>query len=168
MPQPPRTQSPRTPRTSRALSDEDRKVWRRVARTVTPKEALAERPPPLPARPPRVANPRPPEATPLGPLEVAAGKKVRRGQVRIDRRIDLHGLTLAEARNALLSSLVRASNRNQRCVLVITGKGPQLQGALRQALPGWLGEADLRPLVATYAPAHAKHGGAGAWYVFVR
>lgn len=103
-----------------------------------------------------------------GPLGQNHDKTVRRGRVDIDARIDLHGLTQVEARRALGTALMRCAKRGGRCLLVITGKGPRLEGVLRTQLPKWLAEPDLRPQVATYAPAHARHGGTGAWYVFLR
>lgn len=107
-------------------------------------------------------------ALPTGPVPHSVDKGVRKGRVEIDTRIDLHGMTQAQAKKALSTTLMRAAKRGKRCLLVITGKGPRLDGVLRTQLPGWLAGPTLRPLIATYAQAHAKHGGAGAWYVFLR
>ena len=63
---------------------------------------------------------------------------------------------------------MRASKRGHQCVLVITGKGRGGEGVLRAQLPRWLSQPDLRPLVSRLAPAHARHGGSGAFYVFLR
>ena len=154
------------------LKPEDRRVWRRVARTVRHKEAPKSDAPSasraefaammrVPAKP-RSRPPRP------GPLEPTAAKAVRRGRVDVGARVDLHDLTLAKAYPFLVTRLHRAHERGVRCALVITGKGVRLDGKLRAALPGWLAGPELRPIVATYAPAHQRDGGAGAWYVFLK
>ena len=159
---------------SRPLTEADRRIWQRVARTVTPKTPAK---PDAKLRAPkrgefadmmRVAPPERAEPKRPGPLEATQAKAVRRGRVRIDAKVDLHDLTLAEAYPELERALIRSANRNHACVLVITGKGPRLEGKIRGALPGWLAGSALRPLVATYASAHIKHGGSGAWYVFLK
>lgn len=118
------------------------------------------------------------------PLAVRRDRKTRRGQHDIDACIDLHGETQARALDQLTAFLHRAHGRGYGCVLVITGKGLRLDppdpqrpfnmferdepGVLRRALPRWLSSPPLRALVRDYAPAHARHGGSGAWYVFLR
>jgi DNA-nicking Smr family endonuclease len=81
-------------------------------------------------------------------------------------------MTQHQARAALAAFLRRLHARGGRCGLVITGKGRSAGGAgegvLRRRLPEWLAEPDLAALGAGYAPAHRRHGGEGAWYVFVK
>jgi DNA-nicking Smr family endonuclease len=89
---------------------------------------------------------------------------LRRGRLEPEARIDLHGFTQDSAYRALLNFLVRAQADGAKLVLVITGKG----GVLRAQLPLWLGQPDLRPLVAGMKEAHARHGGGGAYYVLLR
>jgi len=101
-------------------------------------------------------------------LDINQDKSVRRGRVQIDAKIDLHDMTQATAKPALSHAIIRASNRNYRCLLVITGKGARLDGVLRRNFPDWINAPDIRPLIATYAPAHIRHGGSGAWYVFLK
>lgn len=163
---------------SRELDPSERLVWNRVTRTVTPRRRPhgkgAAKPNPTASRDAFAAMMRlpplrtAPVAMPSGPVPRSADKSVRKGRVEIDGRIDLHGMTQAQARKALATALMRTAKRGGRCLLVITGKGPQLEGVLRSQLPIWLSDADLRPLIASYAQAHARHGGAGAWYVFLR
>ena len=162
----------------RPLTDEDQRVWKRVTHTVRPK--VMPRPEeggPAPSRDDfaammRIPPKRPAAPTRPGPLEPTAAKTVRRGRVQVDSKVDLHDLYLDQAYPALARALIRASNRNHRCVLVVTGKGRRVEGVptgkIRSALPGWLAGEELRPLVATYAPAHIRHGGEGAWYVFLK
>jgi len=96
--------------------------------------------------------------------------RLRRGQLSIDGRIDLHGMTRDEARTALLAFLAFQLERGARCVLVITGKGARGRGTgvIRAALPHWLNDEALRPSVVAFAEAQPKDGGAGAFYVYLR
>ena len=154
----------------------DRLIWNRVARTVSPRrrDHGKQAAKPYPSRDdfrdmlrvPLGASDR--KAAKQGPVPQSHDKPVRRGRVDIDARIDLHGLTQIEARRELARAVMRTSKRGGRCLLVITGKGPRLEGILRSRLPGWLSDPDLRPFVTRYAPAHARHGGEGAWYIFLR
>ena len=95
-------------------------------------------------------------------------KKVRRGRVDIDVTIDLHDQTRALAEQILKRGLIRAYNQNKKCALVITGKGARLEGVLRRAFSDWMADPDLRPIIASFAQAHIRHGGSGAWYVFFK
>ena len=163
---------------SRDLDPSERLVWNRVARTVTPRRRPhgkgAAKPDPTVSRDAFAAMMRLPPLrqdapkTSEGPVPRSTDKVVRKGRVEIDGRIDLHGMTQAQARKALATALMRTAKRGGRGLLVITGKGPQLEGVLRTQLPIWLSAPDLRPFIASYAQAHARHGGAGAWYVFLR
>ena len=162
--------------TDRKLGPEERQVWKRVARTVSPrrKDKGKGSAKPLPSRedfanmlripPPDITDTRRLPET----LDQNQDKKTRRGQVRIDAKIDLHDMTHDQAKAALQKALMRASNRNHKCVLVVTGKGLRLNGVLRRNFTGWLNDPVLRPLIATYAQAHIRHGGTGAWYVFLK
>lgn len=160
----------------RPLRQEEREVWKRVARTVAPRrypkgKGSAK---PLPSREDfanmlRIAPSvliekiRTPQS-----LDINNDKKTRRGRVGIDAKIDLHDMTQDEARPALARAIMRAAKHNKNCLLVVTGKGVRLNGVLRQNFPHWINDPALRPHIATYAQAHIKHGGAGAWYVFLK
>ncbi|MFV0243868.1 MAG: Smr/MutS family protein [Qingshengfaniella sp.] len=101
----------------------------------------------------------------------------RRGKVRPEARIDLHGMTQAQAHGALTRFILGAQADGLRLVLVITGKGkprdeggplPVPVGILRHQVPHWLSLPPLRGIVLRLAPAHIRHGGDGALYVFLR
>lgn len=102
--------------------------------------------------------------TPAPAIGGHADAHLRRGRLEPDARIDLHGLTQDAAYRLLIRFLVQSQTQGLKLVLVITGKG----GILRGALPLWLGQAELRPLVAGLREAHVKHGGAGAFYLQLR
>ncbi|MCB1518575.1 MAG: Smr/MutS family protein [Hyphomicrobiaceae bacterium] len=106
-------------------------------------------------------------------IEPRTKRRVRRGQIPIDARLDLHGLRQDEARAALHHFIDKCVGRGDRTVLVITGKGlkkidPSIvfeRGVLRHLLPHWLNEPSLAPLIAGYEVSAQHHGGEGAYYV---
>jgi DNA-nicking Smr family endonuclease len=101
---------------------------------------------------------------PAPPIGGHADAHLRRGRLEPDARLDLHGLTQDAAYRTLIGFLVRSQAQAFKLVLVITGKG----GILRGVLPLWLGQAELRPLVAGLREAHMRHGGSGAFYILLR
>jgi DNA-nicking Smr family endonuclease len=110
-------------------------------------------------------------------MDAKAFGKMAKGKLMPEGRIDLHGMTLAEAHPALRDFILLSHAAGRRLVLVITGKGkvrddyapmPVRQGVLRHQVPQWLNMVPLRGLVLQVAPAHQKHGGAGAYYVYLR
>ena len=111
---------------------------------------------------------KPPRAKPTPPEDMSGQRKIRRGQNEIDARLDLHGHTQDTAHRELIAFIVRQAGNGARCVLVITGKGRLGTGILRTRLFDWIVHPDLRPFIAGYAPAHLRHGGAGATYIFLR
>lgn len=96
--------------------------------------------------------------------------RLRRGQIRVEGRLDLHGHTQDEAQSALVDFLRRAQGSGKRCVIVITGRGRMGRGGgvLRSQTPRWLNLPSLRPLVLGFATAQPKDGGSGALYVLLR
>lgn len=95
-----------------------------------------------------------------------------------DRRVDLHGMTAQVAHTVLTQFIMSAHASGARLVLVITGKGrlhgdadgvmPQRKGIIRHSVPEWLRQAPLTGKVVQVIPAHRKHGGDGAYYVYLR
>lgn len=156
------------------------------------KPAAKARPPSPPAAPPppTAAAPTPAAPTPAALTEHAHGAapgidrrnqlRLKRGQLPIEARIDLHGMSRERAHAGLNAFLGRQAALGRRCVLVITGKGrPDRQqpewgsgerevGVIRRALPGWLADHPNKDRVLAYAPAQPQDGGAGAWYVLLR
>jgi len=101
-------------------------------------------------------------------LDNATAKRMRRGQVRVQGRVDLHGMTQVEAHRALDMFLSAAVLAGKRDVLVITGKGIRADGSigvLREQVPRWLSAHPNRDLVVAFTYAAAKDGGEGALYV---
>lgn len=100
-----------------------------------------------------------------------------RGKLAPEARLDLHGMTVAEAHPELIRFVLNAWSRGLRLVLVITGKGkqgpdhgpiPMRYGVLKHQVPHWLRLPPLGPCVLQVTEAHLKHGGSGAYYVYLR
>ena len=132
-------------------------------------------PPPPPAAPAaakrqRAAAPAPvPAAAKPNPgLDRGTEKRLRAGEIPIERRIDLHGMTQAAAHAALDRFVRHAVADGLRLLLVITGKGSVSEGVLRRAVPRWLGAGEHAAHVLRTTPAQRKHGGDGALYVLLR
>ncbi len=173
-------------------SAEELALWHKVAETVKP---LHKRPPApsaavTPAVRPRIVakaaqvpvtphhHAERPKPKALDPLETGrladmdrrTGDRFRRGRMEIEASLDLHGMTRERAHGVLRRFIFQAEARGQRCLLVVTGKGragPD-SGVLRRAVPLWLNDADIRPLILAVTPAQRHHGGEGALYVLIR
>ena len=187
----------------RRLSKEEAELWNKVASTAEPLRKTSPIPEAwrdVPAKPEVV------EPAPIGPFSVgskAAGTRghtllppleqeiaarpvqmdakafgrLKKGQLRPEARIDLHGMTVAEAHPVLIGFILNAHAQGKRLVLVITGKGknrddgdpiPTRKGILRHQLPHWLSLPPLRNIVLQVSTAHLRHGGGGAFYVYLR
>lgn len=190
------------------LSDEDAEIWDEVSKTIHPLRKRVTTPMVADAQPasatespasqspaaeptirakrrwqPLVTSPPPrplPAPVPVG-LDRRQVKKIARGHIGIDGRIDLHGLTENEAHHRLRSYLHHAQAQGKRMVLVITGKGRDdddvttpygvdrsRRGVLKRNVPRWLASSELSEVVVSFGPAHTRHGGDGALYVHIR
>ncbi|WP_377299061.1 Smr/MutS family protein [Rhizobium sp. SGZ-381] len=177
-------------RGGRKLSAEERILWGTVAKTTKPlsgrmEELLsfeAEIAPPEPepkkgkapshvaGTPGEPVDAAPKKQQPKGlhhPLEKPVKRKIARGRLQLEARIDLHDMFQSEAHGMLLDFLMRAHERGLRHVLVITGKGSSYgsEGALKRAVPMWFSKPEFRFLISSYEPAARQHGGEGALYV---
>ena len=122
--------------------------------------------------------PEKPDSGSGGVLDRRRLDKLRRGKIMPQARIDLHGMTAARAHPELVDFILNRHAQGLRLVLVITGKGsarheddsimPSRRGVLRHSVPQWLTHAPLGPLILQITPAHARHGGGGAFYVYLR
>lgn len=113
-------------------------------------------------------------------LDRRTDDKLRKGKMPIEATLDLHGMTQSVAHQRLEQFIMSAHLSGKRCVLVITGKGSRQshegyilserseKGVLKSRLPDWLNQAPLSDIVLKYVHAHQKHGGGGAFYVYLR
>jgi DNA-nicking Smr family endonuclease len=164
------------------------------AAATAPPEPVSSRPAPkVPSSTPLPGRPARPQAASRVTLDLAPDpqksldranphmdrrrfEKLRRGRIDPDARIDLHGMTSERAHAALIAFILNAHADGLRLVLVITGKGrpddramqPHRHGILRHSLPHWLAAPPLTGRILQIAPAHQRHGGAGAFYVYLR
>lgn len=189
---------------SKPLSEQDKDLWSRVAKTATPmhnrlnlnEAAQSKTPKKRAMQHPAIANfhvgmraphqPKPHDLKPDIRQEVAASplrmdrksfQTMKRGKLMPEGRIDLHGMTLAQAHPALVSFIMSAFSDGKRLVLVITGKGklrdeggpmPARFGVLRHQVPEWLRMPPVSNCILQISEAHLKHGGAGAYYVYLK
>ena len=183
-------ETPPRPQRLRRLSDEEIALWTEVARSVARRRGATL---PASSNPVRTARPAAPPPTtaelsanrsakpstppPLAPIERRLKRDLSRGRAAIDGALDLHGLTQAEAHQALRGFLRHSQARGARLVIIVTGKGgaidefsgwPNERGVLKRLTPQWLREPDLRSVVLGFEEAGRAHGGSGALYVRLR
>lgn len=175
----------------RKLSNEERILWGKVAKSTRPlperkndlsalDEFLAEEQAQQTARLEKTkielqssaaqpSTPLPQKQLPTRhhPLEKPVKRKIAKGRLPLEARIDLHGMIQSEAHVILLDFLIRAHERGLRHVLVITGKGSSMgsDGALKRAVPFWFSKPEFRYLISSYEAAAQHHGGEGALYI---
>lgn len=183
-------------RRRRGLTTADREIWDRLRATVKPLHSSAAALPqlPVPEAPPQIAPPASgpivkapsspaislqlPERAASAPVRMDSGRyqKMRRGMLKPEARIDLHGMTARRAHAALSRFIHDAHAAQLRLVLVITGKGREGQdfmfgdgsrGVLRRSVPMWLAQAPLAPKILQITEAHRRHGGEGAFYIYL-
>lgn len=184
----------------RRLSQGEEELWRRVVARVAPLKKQADMAIALDIKPapqaetvvmhsayaeielPPPADPRErPGSRAYKPLAQPAldrrtAQRLQRGQLAIEGRLDLHGMTQKEAYPALVRFISASRTMNRRLVLVVTGKGwnpdasrpEEAIGVLRRSVPRWLASAPFTQHVAGVRDAHLKHGGSGALYVMLR
>ena len=192
-------------RRPRHLSAEEKALWKKVTDSTDRLHPLQRKPDqPLPDRP---RKPVPPVQTDLSRFRVGEGTssstrphelapvladaiaqkpvamdrktfgKMKKGRLSPEARLDLHGMTIAQAHPVLTRFILEAAASDRRLVLVITGKGkhrddggpiPVRHGVLRHQVPHWLHTMPLRQHVLQITEAHLKHGGQGAYYVYLR
>ena len=165
------------------MSDAEPLPKHKRAKPATAKESAPELPPDPPAPPPKAPTvtrriPPPPPAPKAAPLSVGIADgldrrtmdKLRKGKMRPEAVIDLHGMTAADAHRALGGFLGSAYATGRRCVLVITGKGSLKEGGgvIRRELPSWLNAAENRGRILGFAQARPGDGGGGAFYVLLK
>ena len=119
---------------------------------------------------PRAAD-KHPELTPgkSAGLDKRNAQRLKRGQLRPEARVDLHGMIQSEAHAALNDFIAECYMTGLRNVLVITGKGSVREGGvLRRMVPRWLNQPPLRSMVVAIEQATPRDGGAGAYYLLLR
>lgn len=101
-------------------------------------------------------------------IGIDVARKLRRGHWSIQGEIDLHGLRVDDAREALAAFLRQATKDGLRCVRVVHGKGlgsPGKTPVLKGKVHGWLVQKNE---VLAFVQARADEGGAGALVVLLK
>lgn len=163
------------------MDKKDQSVWEALIKTCKPlsdkkdKGAIKamHKPVAKPSKPKADINniPSPPSLTPtpIKPhsleMEHRIFKKLKKGKIFIEGKIDLHGMNQERAFNSLNTFVRNMSAQGKKYGLVITGKSGEV---LKPSFPKWLELPEIKPFVISYKQADKKHGGEGAFYLVVR
>ena len=111
-----------------------------------------------------------PKIIPSG-ISASQADKLRKGKIRPERTIDLHGFTQLRAHSYINDELIKCHRRNIRSILIITGKkfGKMgAEGVLKKEVPKWLNLSPLKEIILMTSWATPRDGGEGALYVLLR
>lgn len=95
-------------------------------------------------------------------------RRLKRGQIAMEQRLDLHGKTVAQARSLLLRHIEQLQRQHVNTLLIIHGKSLQTnqqKPIIKNHVAYWLRQ---HPAVLAYTSAQPQDGGAGAVYVLLR
>lgn len=110
-------------------------------------------------------------------MDKATARKLSRGEITPDGKLDLHKRTFEEARHELDGFVRSGLMAGHRLLLVVTGQGKHSPNdgtvlgqrqTLRAALPHWVETAGWSHDIVVCCTAHVKHGGAGAYYLYLK
>lgn len=109
-------------------------------------------------------------------IDANTAERFKRGEFKIERRLDLHGMTEKEAYEEVENFIKKSYQTKLRCVLIVTGKGTKREtddlfsakGIIKERVPQWLNSPEIRPLILSFAYALPIDGGDGALYVLLR
>lgn len=185
----------------RTLNREEFELWQKVVKDAQPMSTKAhekqplfvephkltpssnntqkrsKKPKPLPNIEPRFeSRPQLRMRAPAPKMDARAYSKMKKGKLKPEAILDLHGLTVAQAHGATHNFINSSFGAGLRLVLIVTGKGArdtdhwmeQGRGVLRQQVPQWLRQAHLQKQVLQVEEAHIRHGGSGALYVYLK
>ena len=95
-------------------------------------------------------------------------KNFKKKKLKPDISLDLHGYTLYSAKLLLQKFISNCYEKNIRNVLVITGKGQNNKGALKEEVPKWLSDKSFNQYVVSFNVAPSQFGGEGALLVRIK
>jgi len=107
----------------------------------------------------------------LGEMSVLSKKNIRdfnKGNVFIENKLDLHGFNQVDAKNLLEDFINQSIENGKRLILIITGKGKEGEGVIKNNIISWLNNKSLRNKILAVNHASKKHGGSGAIYILLR
>ena len=107
-------------------------------------------------------------------------KKLKKGKIPIDKKVDFHGLSVLDAELLFTESVRLCYDKNLRCILFVTGKGilkkPQdtslnsrlYYGKIRNSFGDWTKKNELQKYILSVEQANIDHGADGAFFVYLR
>ena len=98
-------------------------------------------------------------------------RRLRRGDFSWQTHLDLHGMTAADARDAVERFITAGVRDGHRCVLLVHGRGRNSKDqvpVLKESIKSWLARGRIGRLVLAFTTARPVDGGAGAVYVLLR
>jgi len=111
-----------------------------------------------------------PRKIPSG-ISASQADKFKKGKIRPERTIDLHGFTQFRAHSYINEEILKYYKNNIRSILIITGKkfGKMgAEGVLKREVPKWLNLSPLKEIILMTSWATPRDGGDGALYVLLR
>lgn len=178
----------------RPLNPEEKALWGRVIATVKPLHNV--RKVPDPQKPAKPAPPKPmakkvkaqpntlsktqsPPSSPIAPtkggLDGSWDRRITKGAIIPDVRVDLHGQGLSSAYTRLDGALEQAITQRVRVILLVTGKvrthdraSGEGRGAIASVVRDWLAASRHASSIAAVRNAHPRHGGTGALYIVLK
>ena len=107
-------------------------------------------------------------------------RKLKKGKIPIDKKVDFHGMTVLDAEELFLNTIITCYNQNLRCILFVTGKGVMKKnpndykstklyyGKIRKNFFDWLSKYEIKEYILNFEQANINNGGDGAFFVYLR
>jgi len=111
-----------------------------------------------------------------GNLEKNTHKKILKNQIKISKKLDLHGKSVEESKMAVFKFITNNFETQNRLLLIICGKGKRLgvthgwqgTGILNKKIPDWLNSKALFNMILWFDYARPNQGGKGAYIVYLK
>ena len=107
-------------------------------------------------------------------------KKLKRGKITIDKKIDFHGLSVLDAEALFLKTIIFCYKKKLRCLLFVTGKGflkknrydnenlKLYYGKIRENFFLWTQKIEIQKYILSVEQAGVEFGADGAFFVYLR
>jgi len=107
-------------------------------------------------------------------------RKLKKGKITADQKIDFHGCALEEARQLFIRTVNNCFINNKRCILFVTGKGMAKKqpedisikklyyGKIRNSFLEWTKISEIVHKILHIQQANIENGGDGAFFVYLR
>ena len=111
-----------------------------------------------------------------GALEKNTRKRILRNQIKISKKLDLHGRSVEESKVLVFKFITTNFLAQNRLLLIICGKGKRMgvshgwqgTGVLNKKVPDWLNSKALFDKVLWFDYAKPEQGGKGAYIVYLK